>query len=88
MSLVLHSTYWDIDGAPGSQVLVATGPQVHTPAARGTCLPGVGCGTVQQAFTATSTGTAHLSAHRSTCGEALACRPDQRTYEVTIRVTG
>jgi len=87
VTLVLHSTYWTIDGSSDRNVLSPEGAQESHPASPGACLPGVGCGTVSERFGALRDGTARLTASRSTCGEALACRPDQRTYSVTVRVT-
>lgn len=88
VTLVLHSTYWSIDGSSDPAVLDARRAQQHHPDPPGTCVPGVGCGTVSQQFNAHATGTAHLSASRTSCGEALACRQDQTHYDVTVRVTG
>jgi hypothetical protein len=48
----------------------------------------VGCGTVTQGFVALSDGSATVRASRTTCGEAMACPPQDATYEVTVRVTG
>jgi hypothetical protein len=86
LTLVLHSTYWTIDGSSEPSVLTARGSAQHSPDPPGSCLPGVGCGTVHQQFSALRDGTSHLRASRSSCGEALPCRPDQATYEVTVDI--
>ena len=86
VTLLLHSTYWTIDGSSDPHVLAARGSEQHSPDPPGSCLPGVGCGTVHQQFSALRDGTSHLRASRTSCGEALACRPDQAAYDVTVYV--
>jgi hypothetical protein len=83
--LTLHNTYWRI-ATPHSDILTQTGTQTVTPARVGTCLPGIGCGTVQAIFIASATGSAELTASRTTCGEALACPPGQGSYVVHLIV--
>ena len=77
--LRLHSTYWHI-APPDRRILTQTGAQKVTPAPGGTCRPGVGCGTVQATFIASATGSAKLTASRTTCGEAKACPHGQGNY--------
>ena len=55
-------------------------------ASPGRCPPGVGCGTFRTAFVAGGPGTARLTAARTVCGEALACRPDQRSLAIAVVV--
>jgi hypothetical protein len=86
VTLALHSTYWALAGSSDPAVLAAEGAPVLHPAAPGRCLPGMGCGSVTELFTARADGTARLSADRTSCGEALACRPEQAHYAVTVRV--
>jgi hypothetical protein len=50
------------------------------------CMPGAGCGTVTQSFKAVAAGQAELTADRVVCGEAMACRPEQRHFGVTVVV--
>ncbi|HEV7534382.1 MAG TPA: hypothetical protein VGP90_02035 [Acidimicrobiia bacterium] len=85
LQVTLHSTYWEfnpssdpavVDGDGGPQ----TGPGINCPT-----YPGSGCGTVTQTYTALKVGTAHVSADRTTCGEAMACNPAQH-YNVTVHV--
>jgi len=77
--LSLHSTYWHIS-PPDGHILTQTGAQKVIPALAGTCRPGIGCGTVQATFIASATGSAELTASRTTCGEAKACLPGQKSY--------
>jgi hypothetical protein len=37
-------------------------------------------------FTALTDGKAVITAERSTCGEALRCKPDQMRFAVTVNV--
>lgn len=85
VTVVLHSTYWTIDGSSNAKVMKADGQQTASPPA-GPCHPGQGCGTVQQKFTAVGAGSAHLKASHTTCGEALQCSPNPQRYDVTILV--
>ena len=89
VTLVLHSTYWQVTGSSDDAVLAADDQPTTTAPPPGTgCVPGGGCGTVTARYTARAGGTATISARRSTCGEAMACRPDQTTYRVTIEGAG
>jgi hypothetical protein len=84
----LHNTYWRIGGSSDPAVVRQTGSQRIAPSKPGTCLPGIGCGTVTASFRAVGPGTAHLHASRRSCGEARTCTGGQGRYDVTIRVTG
>jgi len=84
--LELGSTYWQDVASSDEGVLAADGPTSIAPASPGTCVPGGGCGSVERTFRARAAGTATLSAHRTTCGEALQCSTDQRTFSVRIVV--
>jgi len=86
--VALHSTYWRIRGSSDPAVVRQTGRERIAPARQGTCLPGVGCGTVTASFRAVGRGTANLRAGRTTCGEARACTGGQGRYVVTIHVSG
>jgi hypothetical protein len=83
--VVLHNTYWSIDGAHG-RALKAKGPQKTVGHMGAGCVPGAGCGTVTRAFTAAHTGTARLVAGRDSCGEAMRCTDGQGSFRVTIHV--
>jgi hypothetical protein len=49
-------------------------------------VPGAGCGSVTQTFIAAAPGQSQVRASRSVCGEALACRPEQQSYTLTVDV--
>ena len=81
--LELHSSYWGDVASNAPPVLRQDGGTVASP---GRCPPGVGCGTFRTAFVAGRPGAARLTAARTVCGEALACRPDQRSLAITVVV--
>jgi len=82
--VTLHNTYWRF--AEPSGALRSAGQPVTTPAPKGTCLPGVGCGTVRLTAVADSAGAGAISASRTTCGEAMACGPGQGTWVIHVVV--
>ena len=84
--LTLGSTYWQVNGSSDPAVLQQLGePAVSAqPSQR---IPGLGLGTVSARFRALTAGSAQVTAQRSTCGEALACRPDQRSFVLTVQVS-
>lgn len=84
LEVTLSSTYWMFDPAPGHVVNAGAGPQV---APDPSCVPGGGCGTVTQSFVAVGAGTAQVTAHRTSCGEAMACTPAQASFTVTVVVS-
>ncbi|WBP85023.1 hypothetical protein [Kitasatospora cathayae] len=86
VTVQLHGTYWSAATSSAPDVLAPAGSPTTVPSP--SCRPGGGCGTVTTSFAARTAGTAHLTASRTACGEALNCSPDQRTYDVTIEVTG
>lgn len=88
VELLLHSDYWTIHGSSQPAVLEQNGPTLQLPRTPPTCPPGVGCNPLETLFTALRPGTAVINASRTTCGEALLCLKDQRTYTVTVTVTG
>ena len=81
----LHNTYWRF--APPGPGLTQIGQETITPAPRGTCLPGVGCGTVIARYRATASGASDVRASRTSCGEALACAPGQGEWTVRVLVS-
>jgi len=89
LQITLHSTYWKPPTSSAVAVLRPVGPAVPkvTPTASG-CHPGSGCGTLSAGFTALHSGTVTVTASRTSCGEAMACAPAQRTFTVTVQVTG
>ena len=80
----LHSTYWQNVASSDPSVLVGGSTRALAPSSP--CIPGAGCGTLVTSFRAAGSGSATVSAHRTTCGEALLCRPNQRSYTVTVTV--
>jgi len=88
VELELHSLYWKVAPATGG-VLTEKGTATKPPAP-GQAMPGVpgsGAGTIDVTYVATAAGSATISAHRDTCGEALRCGPDQSDFTVTITVS-
>jgi hypothetical protein len=86
LRLSLHSTYWgNIESSPDT-VVKALGPTVVVSPAPVGCAPGVGCGTLVTEFRGLAPGTATVSAHRTSCGEALLCTPDHRSFSLTVVV--
>jgi hypothetical protein len=80
----LGSVYWQFQPASDSSVLALDGDAV---ASNGTdCPPGVGCGSATQRYRAVGAGTATVTAMRTSCGEALQCRPDQESFTITLIV--
>lgn len=85
LTVTLNSTYWTFNGSSDPSVL----QQAGQPTYKGTsCVPGGGCGTASLQFKALAPGTAVVTATRTSCGEALACGPDQSRYSITVMVTG
>lgn len=84
----LNSTYWSFTGDQNSTVLRAGMPQTRAvlPGSTSSCAPGQGCGTLSDTFVALAAGSTHVRATRTTCGEAMLCRPDQRRFAVTVIV--
>lgn len=83
LDVVLHSSYWSVRGSSRPSVLAPDGRPRLLP---GSCPPGVGCATLELAFTARRQGTAVVTATRVSCGEALLCSPGQRSYRLTVVV--
>src|SRR5207302_4854531 len=88
LRVVLHSTYWQFDPASDPTVLRSTGDPTSSPDPPGSCVPGGGCGTVTATFQALRAGRAVVTAHRTSCGEALRCTGRQGSYTVTVVVSG
>lgn len=88
--VALHSTYWTITPLARRTVLAQVGTQQTGPVPGSTpaCapVPGQGCGTVSMHYVARGAGTVRLTAHRTTCGEAMRCTGSQGSWYVTIRV--
>ena len=85
--LVLASSYWSVHGSSASAVLRQAGQSSLLPRPSNcAAIPGLGCQPEQTDFTAAAAGTATVTADRTSCGEAMACRPDQKHFAVTIVV--
>jgi hypothetical protein len=85
VKLTLHSTYWNVAGSSNANVLRERGKPVVKPT-MAHCVPGGGCGTVSASFVAVATGSADITASRTTCGEAMMCAPAQASYAVHVVV--
>ena len=85
LKLVLTNTYWEIHAASDAVVLRSDGQPVTKPKLQG-CVPGAGCGTTTETFTAAKAGKATVSASRTTCGEALRCTGGNGEYKVSVVV--
>jgi predicted secreted protein len=84
LSLQLASTYWTIDESSAPTVIKMTGQPVSQ--STSTHPPGTGAGTVTAKFTALTTGTATINAHRVSCGEAQGCDAAGGSYNITVNV--
>jgi hypothetical protein len=88
ITITLHSTYWSYL-APSSNIVAMKGSVLHRPApfkGSGSCLPGMGCGTVVVTYVAQHAGSVTLSAARTTCGEALVCTGTRGRWSTTILI--
>jgi hypothetical protein len=85
VALVLGSTYWQFAGSSKPAVLRQEGPVVVLKATH-KCLPGVGCAPKRAVFKALARGKAVITAHRVTCGEALACTGSRGHFKLTVVV--
>jgi hypothetical protein len=88
LELILASNYWNVDPSPSPAVLRQDGDTTDLAPPSG-CLsmPGAGCVPEQTSFTALAPGTVVITASRTSCGEAMACRPDQRHFRLTVIVS-
>lgn len=87
IELILSSSYWHVTGSSAPSVLRQNGPPVLLSRPK-SCpnIPGLGCIPVRADFTALTDGKAVITAERSTCGEALRCKPDQTRFSVIVDV--
>jgi hypothetical protein len=81
LTVRLNSTYWTFTQASarlradGTPVVTATRP----------CRPaGMGCGAVTMTYDAVAAGGATVTAHRTSCGEALRCTGSDGTYRLDV----
>ena len=82
----LASTYWTIRDSSDPNVLKTAGPTVVSPQPSG-CVPGGGCGFAIASFIAVATGSADVTASRTSCGEAMRCIGDSGSYRLTVIVS-
>ena len=87
ITVVLHSTYWSPATTSAAAIVAPVATSTVAPASPGTCLPGIGCGTVTTMFVARSTGDATLTASRTVCGEARQCQDVDKLWLVDLHVT-
>ena len=86
--LTLHSTYWAPPRSSAPTLLQPLGAATSSAAAISpSCRAGSGCGTVDIRFLALRSGRVTLTSARTSCGEAMACKPEERTFTVTLDVT-
>lgn len=85
VSVTLHSTYWTFAASSNPAVVAPDGSPAVSPSPFG-CVPGQGCGTVKAVFVAIAPGSAHLTASRISCGEALRCTGSAGIYRLTVTV--
>jgi hypothetical protein len=80
----LHSTYWTITNRTPDLAKLSS----STIAAGAGCpkIPGTGCGVVSTTFRAQRVAVVQLSAHRTSCGEALLCTGTRGRWTATIRI--
>jgi len=83
--LILGSSYWNFRGSSAPRVLRQVGPVRLVRSSR-SCPPGVGCQPKRALYRALASGKAVISAHRLTCGEALACTGSRGRFRLTVIV--
>lgn len=81
----LASTYWSIHESSDLTVLKLAGPMAISPRPNG-CVPGGGCGLAIASFAAVGTGSADVTASRSSCGEAMRCVGNAGSYRLSVVV--
>ena len=87
VTVSLDTTFWTFAPTSDASILQSQSDQVISPAAIGTCPPGMGCGTTMASYKALKTGTATVSAGRISCGEARRCVGSEGAFLVTIVVS-
>ena len=85
VALVLGSSYWQFAGSSTPAVLRQEGPVTLMKTAK-KCLPGMGCQPKRAIYKALAPGKAVITAHRVTCGEALACTGSRGHFKLTVVV--
>jgi hypothetical protein len=85
LEVKLASTYWNIHESSDLSVLRLAGPPAISPQPNG-CVPGAGCGLAIASFTAVDTGSADVTASRTSCGEAMRCVGSAGSYRISVVV--
>lgn len=88
--LVLHSTFWAAPRSSAPDRLAPVAAASSAPSTGPGCRPGSGCGTVTADFLARGAATAatvRLTSTRTSCGEAVRCRPGQADFTVTVVIS-
>ena len=85
VKLILANTYWKIEARSDTTVLRSEGRPVTKGQLQG-CVPGAGCGTTTETFTAIKGGNTTVSASRTSCGEAVLCTGGDGSYKVAVVV--
>jgi hypothetical protein len=83
--LILGSSYWNFLGSSSPAVVRQVG-SVRLLRSSHSCPPGVGCQPKRALYQAIGPGKAVISAHRLSCGEALACTGSHRNFRLTVIV--
>jgi len=87
LELILASTYWQVNPSSAPAVLRQDGGTILLPRPSDCpTTPGLGCVPEQMTYVALKSGTAVITASRTTCGEALRCGPDQSHFRLTVIV--
>lgn len=86
LELILGSSYWNFGGSSAPGVLHQMGVPVLVKTTK-VCVPGGGCQPKKATFRALKPGTAVITAHRVSCGEALACAASKRDFKLTVVVS-
>ena len=81
--VTLHSTYWSF-APPSGNILQPIGTPTVGKGLNCPNIPGSGCGTVSMTYNVGVVGSGGISAHRTSCGEALRCTGTQGDWSVTI----
>jgi hypothetical protein len=85
LALILGSSYWQFARSSKPTVLRQEGPVTLMKSSH-TCMPGVGCRPKRAVYKALAPGKAVITAHRVTCGEALACTGSRGHFKLTVVV--
>lgn len=85
LKLILGSSYWTFNASSAPGILRQMGPAVLVKTTK-TCVPGGGCQPKLVMYRALKPGKAVITAHRVSCGEALACTGGKGHFKLTVVV--